>query len=216
MPDHTLIEAAIEYLTHDVADLWEAQTRSVLHSWQTFQVEIQLLYPGSDGERLYSVMDLERAVEVSSMRGIFTRGDLGEYHCQFVQISTYLLQQHLIEWRHVNQLYIASFGTTTRHRIEHHLSLRLPNQHPRLDPYTMEQIYESAEFVLTGTSTLPSTSPQQTIYPSSYPAPHPTVTQTAVYPPLPYELPTTTQTTILPKPEPVDHFTSINAVEVMF
>src|ERR1700722_6581053 len=108
-------------------------------------------------------MDLECIVEASNAKGIFTRGDLGEYHPQFVQIFSYLLQHDLIELRHVNQLYLGGFGLITHRRIEQHLSIWLPNHHPGLNPYTKEQVYDSAQFVLTGTSPLPSASSQSVL-----------------------------------------------------
>ena len=102
--DQMLIDVAIEYLSHDVVDLWEAQICRCFHTWWTYQVAIWLLYPGSDRQWLYLVMDLKHVMEGSNTRGIFTRGNLGKYHYQFTQISLYLLQHSLIEVWHVNQL----------------------------------------------------------------------------------------------------------------
>ena len=127
-----------------------------------------------------------------------------------IQVSSYLQQHDLIELRHVNQLYITSFGPTTRRRIEQHLSIRLPDHHPGLNPYTKEQVYRSAEFVLTGTPTSPSVAPQSTLYPSA-------ISSTATtmylpqYLPLLYELPTQHQPAVVPKQEPIDQFANINA-----
>ena len=208
--DMMLISAAIEYLNHDIVDLWEAQTQGNFYTWQMFQAAIQVLYLGLDRQQLYSVMDLERIVEGTSARGIFTRGDLGKYHCQFIQVSSYLLQHILIELQHVNQLYIAGFGPTTHRRIEQHLSIRLPDHHPSLNPYTKEKVYCSAEFVLTGTSTSPSVTPQLTLYPSAIP-----LTSATMYPPqspsLPYKLPAQHQPAVVPKQEPANQFANINA-----
>src|SRR4029079_17865720 len=82
--DRHLIDAAIEYLDYETSALWETvseQQRNI--SWREFKDGVQTLYPGSDGQRLYTIPDLERLVRDFADKGITTRGGLGEYYRQF-------------------------------------------------------------------------------------------------------------------------------------
>jgi hypothetical protein len=144
------------YLDVDTSDIWDTFTPpagAAQFTWDTFKQTVKTFYPGSDGNRLYSVTDLERYVLDSATKGIFTRGDLGEYLREFARISSHLKSQNRIDDRGIDRLFICGFGDATRRRIEHRLSIIQPDHHPD-DVYAMATVQKAAEFLLSSTSSL--------------------------------------------------------------
>ena len=60
--DEGLIVRAIYYLDAETAELWEGRLTQGMQ-WREFKGEVGGLYPGWDGERLYSIWDLENIVQ---------------------------------------------------------------------------------------------------------------------------------------------------------
>ena len=162
--DQERVTQAIYYLDADTAFLWETLSPpGAAWTWDTFKTAVRELYPGSDSTaRLYSVTDLERVVQEWAARGIFTRGELGDYFRSFTLISRHLLSNGRIDQNTLNRLYVQGFGNTTRRRIEHRLSIVDVNHHPD-DPYSMTSVQDAAQFLLSATSPTPP--------PASGPAP---------------------------------------------
>ncbi len=73
--DEDLIVRAIYYLDAETAELWEGRLTQGMQ-WGVFKAEIGRLYPGWDGERLYSIWDLENIVWNYAETGIFNRSIL--------------------------------------------------------------------------------------------------------------------------------------------
>jgi hypothetical protein len=146
------------YLDNDTFMLWDGVLAPAAgFTWDTFKAAIRLLYPGCEGGRLYSVRDLERFVSDAAARGVYTRGDLGEYFREFMRIAGHLRAQGRIEQGELNRLYIQGFGQITRAKVESRLQITQPNHHPE-DPYAMDTVQEAATFLLSHTSpTTPGT-----------------------------------------------------------
>jgi hypothetical protein len=62
------------YLNADTAALWDTVVApaNAPFTWITWKAAIQQLYPGSSGNNLYAISDLERLVQDYGSRGIFT------------------------------------------------------------------------------------------------------------------------------------------------
>jgi hypothetical protein len=159
--DPERVTQAIYYLDADTAFLWETLSApaGAAWTWDAFKAAVRALYPGSDSSaRLYSVSDLERVVQEWATRGIFTRGELGDYFRSFTRISSHLLSNRRIDQNTLNRLYIQGFGNTTRRRIEQRLSIVDVNHHPD-DPYSMSSVQEAAQFLLSATTPAPPSTP---------------------------------------------------------
>ncbi len=159
LADDDLVKWAIYYLDCDTAEVWQpfVGIPGEADKWRNFRQRIRALYPGSEGDRLHSVKDLEHFVADSADKGVFTRSDLGNYYREFSRIATYLSTKGKIDIGLKNRLYIQGFGEVTCRRIEHRLSIISPDHHPD-DPYDLADVHRAAEFLLSGTSPLtPST-----------------------------------------------------------
>jgi hypothetical protein len=154
-PGPTAVERITQckyYLDNDTFMLWDGvEVPPTGFTWDTFKAAIRALYPGCEGGRLYSVRDLERFVADAAARGVYTRGDLGEYYRDFMRMAGHLRRENRIEAGELNRLYIQGFGQITRGKIEQRLQITQPAHHPE-DPYPMAQVQEAATFLLSHTS----------------------------------------------------------------
>ena len=170
--DEEKIRQCKYYLDNGTFMVWDGiqpPNPPVLFTWETFKDAIRGLYPGCEGGRLFSVRDLERLVADADRRGIYTRGDLGEYYRDFILIATHLRQQNRIEQGELNRLYIQGFGQITRAKIENRLQITQPNHHPE-DPYPMTDVQAAVTFLLSHTSPMsPGTIPATTPAPATSP-----------------------------------------------
>jgi len=157
--DAQRIRQAIYYLDVSDAELWEPFGESAPGgasiTWIEFKKRICALYPGSDKMRLYAIQDLEDLVETYARKGVYTRGDYGEYLRDFTRISAYLNIADIIDERTARRLFIRGFGEATRRKIEQRLAIKLPDHHPS-DPYRTDDVRDAAEFLLSNTTPGPS------------------------------------------------------------
>ena len=88
-------QAVLHYLSFQTETLWKMaeswadQTKS----YQEFQEEIFKLYPGSLGNRTYTMQDLDLLLGHYARVSILTSADLGEYHRKFLLITWYLISK---------------------------------------------------------------------------------------------------------------------------
>ena len=88
-------QAALHYLSFQMETLWkmaEAWTDQT-KMYQEFQDEIYKLYPGSSGDRTYTMQDLDLLLGHYARVGILMSVDLGEYHWKFLLITWYLISK---------------------------------------------------------------------------------------------------------------------------
>ena len=77
--------------------------------------------------------------------------DLLDFHLGFNVISLFLITNQLLSAREQSQAYLHVFDEVLQNRIMMHLQIILPNHHPSL-PYTINEAYNAAKWVLQGTS----------------------------------------------------------------
>jgi hypothetical protein len=83
---------ATRYVDVNTGELWETfpeftnNTKTYIESVTT----VYKLYPGTDEERKWLVVDMDKLVGERSRLGIISLGDLGEYYRQFLAITTFL------------------------------------------------------------------------------------------------------------------------------
>jgi hypothetical protein len=165
--DQDRITQTLYYLDADTSSLWETLNPPAGQqwTWDTFKAAVRVLYPGSEGGRLFSVTDLERFVADSAVKGVFTRADLGEYFRQFTRITKHLLASNRIDNNSIDRFYIQGFGEITCRKIETRLVITQQNHHPD-DPYPMIIVHQAAEFLLSSTSPVSNAQSSNPITPS--------------------------------------------------
>jgi hypothetical protein len=162
---------ACRYLDIDSAELWESVPEFATGiSFNTFRTAIHKLYPGSENDRKWSILDMDKLVGEQLRVGIFDASDLGMYYRSFYNITQFLRTKNRISEAEQSRAFVRGFQPGLWTRIERRLELKLPDHYPD-DPYNLEEIHEAAKFVLAGSSTSHPTPHQQSTATSSQPVP---------------------------------------------
>lgn len=78
------------YVEPNDSELWELHTTGRREKWEIFKEAVIELYPGADGDRKYSVNDLQILVEDNAAVPVKNQNQFGEYYRTFLCISTFL------------------------------------------------------------------------------------------------------------------------------
>ena len=119
--------------------------------YQKFVDAVCQLYPGSDAEQRWLIVDMEKLVTDTSRTGISSLADLGKYHRDFVSITTSLITKNHLAAPKQSCTFARAFPSELWSQVSYRLQLKFPNHFPD-DPYTLEQIHNATRFVLHGTA----------------------------------------------------------------
>ena len=145
------IQYTLCYLDFCEYETWRTHRSACGYNWDAFKAEITALYPGADENRKYTVVDLEILVDKQTHEPMQSRYQFGDYYCQFVTISDWLLAQHKISMQDWNKLFINGFDQTFQDRLTSRLYMKNPD-HPLYRPWPMDNVAESARFFLASNS----------------------------------------------------------------
>ncbi|KAF4614112.1 hypothetical protein D9613_008203 [Agrocybe pediades] len=140
---------AVRYLDYDTWELWQClpEFSDPSASFYEFILALYDLYPDClDAER-YSFVELEDFVRKTFSAGIHSLSDLGNYHRQFLTISSALIKSHRLSDLEEKRLYILGFDSSLRSQILDRLYLQHLDQHPDV-PFDVQDVYQAAQFVL--------------------------------------------------------------------
>src|ERR1700677_3683069 len=107
-----------------------------LKTYNEFRQVIYALYPGSEEERKWSVADIDKLVGEQLRLGVLLLGDLGEYHRQFLAITTFLIEKMQLSTAEQSRAFARGFQAELWSCILQRLQLKLPNHFPD-DPYPL-------------------------------------------------------------------------------
>ena len=119
--DDVHITKAKYYLDHDTAALWASVQIPAHTTWLQFKPLIYALYPGADDNNRYTLTDLEHLAHEHAMQGIFTRGELGEYHRKWITISSWLAAHAIGDARTLNRTFMSGLSPALHEKVEQRL-----------------------------------------------------------------------------------------------
>ncbi|PPQ75015.1 hypothetical protein CVT25_005597 [Psilocybe cyanescens] len=142
----------IEWVIHyapggDEHELWSSLDTSTGDNWGAFKRELFAQYPGSTGDRKYSVADLEILTEKQATGLIMTSEQFGTFYRLFTKISRFLKAKNKLNDREISSLFMRGFDYAFRLQVRAQLRAENPKHHSD-DPYTLSQICEAALFIL--------------------------------------------------------------------
>ncbi|CDO74316.1 hypothetical protein BN946_scf184449.g1, partial [Trametes cinnabarina] len=154
-------EWVVRYLPIDVAELCESLPEYYADdkSYNDFRQAIIALYPGASDERKYSVADVENLVARRAKSSIANISELSAYYREFFAMTSYLIRQGRLSAAEQSRLFVRGIAPPLWEQVSRRLQLKLPDHYPD-DPYTLEQVYDAAKFVLHGTLSSASSSSQ--------------------------------------------------------
>ncbi|KAF8810009.1 hypothetical protein BYT27DRAFT_7092636, partial [Phlegmacium glaucopus] len=142
------IDWTIRYAPNEERELWQMQDAVATSIWADFKKELFDLYPGSTGERKYSVANLTALVEDQALRNIRNAEDLGAYRRSFLTIATFLKSKSRLTDREISGYFVQGMDPSFRAEVQSQLRAENPRHHSD-DPYTLAEISSAALFVLT-------------------------------------------------------------------
>ena len=141
------IEWAVRYAPDEVRELWEMQESVGTDDWDQFKKELFELYPGSSGERKYSIVNLQTLVEKQASVKIKDTEDFGEYSRVFLTMATYLKKKKHLTDRENSVYFFQGLNPSFRDKVQGQLKAENPTHHTD-NPYSVPEISKAALFIL--------------------------------------------------------------------
>ena len=162
---------AVRYVDIDTEDGWKQLPEYTTGTYAQFKATIFKLYPGADGERKWTISDLDHLTGEWSRVGFRNKEELGNYHRKFLVISGFLKSKNRMSDNEVKRAFVRGFPMDFWNRVLARLQIKKPDSHPD-DPWDVEDVYAATEFILHGTtpvysSTTSAAPPQPTPVPDN-------------------------------------------------
>ncbi|KAI9057626.1 hypothetical protein FKP32DRAFT_1583453 [Trametes sanguinea] len=144
----------LRYFSIDVADLCEnlPECADETKTYEDFKRAIIALYPGADDSRKYSLADVGNLVARRASAPIATAVELSSYYRDFYAMTSYLISQNRLSTSEQSRLFVRGIAQPLWGQVSQRLQLKLPDHYPE-DPYKLDDVYNTAKFVLHGTVT---------------------------------------------------------------
>jgi len=183
----------ISFIEPDLQDLWEAfpEFTDATKTFEEFKEALLRSY--TDKDNRYDMRELDQLIGERQRLGIHNPQDLTAYHLRFRAITNYLITKNRIGIVDQFNAYVRGFNPVFWNTVLGRLHIKHPD-HRLNQPYTIDEVYEAARFVLDGipVSSYHSTLPVLT----AAPVPPTFLASTATQP-----LPTSPATSPTPPPD---------------
>jgi hypothetical protein len=147
LSEKQIIEWTLMYADPNDSELWEQQTEGRKDTWNAFKSAVIELYPGADGDRKYSVNDLQVLVEDNAAVPVKNQNHFGEYYRSFLRISMFLKKKDRLSEREIATLFMQGLHVDFRRHVREQLRIKNPDHHPD-DPWLLAEIYAAAVMIV--------------------------------------------------------------------
>ena len=120
-------------------------------SFEQFIDNVRKCYPHLNGNRRFTIHDLDLLVHRTAALREMDRDDFGEYYRKFLSHASYLLKYGRLSDRERNSLYLRGFPPSVREKVLQRLSVKKPDVLPD-DGYAFADIHEAASFTFSAGS----------------------------------------------------------------
>ena len=142
---------ATRYVDIDTEDGWKQLDLYSTGSYNDFKNAVLKLYPGADGERKWTMSDLDSLTGEWSRVGFRNKEEFGDYHRKFLNIVGFLKSKNRMSDNEIKRAFVRGFPMTFWNKVLSRLQIKKPDVHPD-DPWDVDDVYAASEFVLHGTS----------------------------------------------------------------
>jgi hypothetical protein len=144
----------VRYVDIDTEESWKqtAAFGEATADYAALKAAILKLYPGADGERIWTIRDLDNLTGEWARIGFRHKDDLGDYHRKFLTITAFLKAKNRISDNEVKRAFVRGFPNTFWNSVLARLQIKKPDTHPD-DPWEVQDVYDATVFVLHGAST---------------------------------------------------------------
>ena len=154
-------EAACRYTSIRTEQLWKTTSAwsDPAQSFDDFKTEVSKLYPGALGSQSHTLQELERTVARYARIGIQSSTELGEYYCQYLLITRYLITRNSISAIEQSWYFFQGLSPALEARVRERLQQKFVDHLPD-DPYPLSDVFEAANYVIMSTVYMPFAPPQ--------------------------------------------------------
>ncbi len=140
-------QAAVYYPSVKVEALWKTTLMfsDPTYSYKDFKAKIIALYP--EAKPQHTLEELEKLIADRVRTPIHSREELGEYNCNFLLVSHFLISKNRISWIDQLHYFLASFEPILAMAICSQLERKFLDRLP-VDPHKIEDIYDAALYAL--------------------------------------------------------------------
>ena len=142
---------AVRYVDIDTEDGWKQLQEYDTGTYAQFKSAVLKLYPGADGERKWTIADLDALTGEWSRMGFRNKEEFGDYHCRFLIIVGFLKSKNRMSDNEIKRAFVRGFPMNFWNKVLARLQIKKPDVHPD-DPWDVEDVYAATEFVLHGTT----------------------------------------------------------------
>jgi hypothetical protein len=155
---------ATQFVKVDIADTWEAlgEYSNTMKTYAEFKNRLFEIY--NQTLMRYTISDLDQLVSDYIRLDLRTRQALSDFYLRFNTISTFLLDLGLLSMREQSAMYLRGFSESLRTRIGFRLQIQYPHHCPSL-PYSIDAIFEAAQWILCDPTIQSSISPSAKDFP---------------------------------------------------
>src|ERR1700710_1104676 len=146
-------DAALRYVPRDNSETWEMLPETIAGDFDVFVDAIKPLYPGCERDAQYARSDLDFVVADQARKTMRSQTDLGLYYRNFLRVSLFLIKKKRLAESDRDRLFLEGFPEDMKTRISRRLEIKMPDTHPD-DGYPQKDVYEAAQFLLKGLSSL--------------------------------------------------------------
>ncbi|KAF4609690.1 hypothetical protein D9613_012044 [Agrocybe pediades] len=144
--DKVKYDKAIWYVDMRFVDSWK-RIMSPTATWEENKKSLLESFPGLDSLYKYSINDMNNLVTTYSSKPMNKLEDVAEYHCEFMVIATFSLDEKLITQDNVDRKYIMGLPEAFRARVSAQLIAENPTRKPGL-PVPLLDVNRAARHVL--------------------------------------------------------------------
>ncbi|PPQ85340.1 hypothetical protein CVT24_004714 [Panaeolus cyanescens] len=156
--DRDKIDATVCYADFDISDLWQSlpQFTAQPPNYVAFKSAVLSLYPHADlHDNKFTISSLNDLVFRTRQSGIRNLEDLGQYHRQFLHISSFLISKSRLSDIDSQRRFVMGFSDDLLVKILARLQIQFLDHDPD-SPWPIRAVYDAACFNLRSLSALPS------------------------------------------------------------
>ncbi|EPQ49701.1 hypothetical protein GLOTRDRAFT_20116, partial [Gloeophyllum trabeum ATCC 11539] len=145
----------VKYVPMYEEELWKGvpEFADDSKSFEEFKAAILALYPAVKEDQRYSVGDMDRIVGERQRVGIHNLADLAAFYRDFLLVTRYLRKNDIISVREQGRAFQRGFQPDLWAKIFGRLQIKDVDHQPDT-PYSVDEVYKAAEFILHGTSAI--------------------------------------------------------------
>ena len=142
-------EYLVSFVDPDLQDIWEAFPEYTDANKSFDDLKDALLKSYTDEDSRYDMRELDQLIGERQRLGMHSLQDLTAYHLRFRAITNYLIEKNRLGTVDQFHAYVRGFNPAFWNTTLGRLHIKHPD-HRLNHPYTVDEVYEAARFVLDG------------------------------------------------------------------